>query len=387
MSELLKGLLSLLLIASLALVSIIFGASLPIFAQAEFDTIDRIYAGDLDSDWSDGSWGGSYDYDDSWSGNAAIAVDMTDQFGGFQILRNSALDNLGDDEAALAFNLAVPSGENLEIDLHIIDENGDWSSEYGIDQSGGTERYVIPISEFTSASSFDLTGLVFHDRGYDLQIFYLWDVEIVSIVEPPTLTPTNTLVPPPTSTSTPRPSATPLPTATPTAVATVTPSNTPLPNTTSTHTPTPTNTSTPSPTPSPTITPSPSNTPTPSITPTPSKTPSPTMTLTPSITPTPSNTPVPSPTPLSGELFYVSPFGDNSDGRSWRSAWSELDQINWDVVEPGATIFLDGGLYSMRYETPLVIGKSGTANSPITIMLSLERGRNGQVEIFGGRET
>lgn len=84
-------------------------------------------------------------------------------------------------------------------------------------------------------------------------------------------------------------------------------------------------------------------------------------------------------------IFYVSKNGNNSDGRSWTTAWNELDQINWSLVQPGDTIFIDGGSANMRYTTTLRVGKSGVAGSPITIALSPETGRNGRVEIFGGR--
>jgi hypothetical protein len=83
--------------------------------------------------------------------------------------------------------------------------------------------------------------------------------------------------------------------------------------------------------------------------------------------------------------FHVSKFGDNSDGLSWETAWNELDQINWDVIQPGDTILLDGGRYNMTYSTQLNVKKSGLHDTPITIQRSTEAGRDGQVIIFGGR--
>ncbi len=105
--------------------------------------------------------------------------------------------------------------------------------------------------------------------------------------------------------------------------------------------------------------------------------------------------------------YYVSRTGSNSDGRSWATAWNELDQIIWSVIQPGDTILLDGGSatckYSvtvtnntntplpagcgMEYNTTLNIGASGTADSPITIKLADEPGRNGTARIFGSRST
>jgi hypothetical protein len=41
--------------------------------------------------------------------------------------------------------------------------------------------------------------------------------------------------------------------------------------------------------------------------------------------------------------FYVSMAGNNKDGRSWDTAWNELDQIKWEEVSPGATVVIAGG--------------------------------------------
>jgi hypothetical protein len=82
--------------------------------------------------------------------------------------------------------------------------------------------------------------------------------------------------------------------------------------------------------------------------------------------------------------FYVSPSGDNTDGRSWANAWSDLDRINWNVVQPGDTIILDGGASQQIYSTTLTIGKSGLPDTPITVRLSDEPGHDGKVIIDGG---
>lgn len=91
--------------------------------------------------------------------------------------------------------------------------------------------------------------------------------------------------------------------------------------------------------------------------------------------------------PISGRAFYVSKLGNNSDGQSWASAWSELDQVNWAQFQPGDTLLIDGGESNMVYRTTLQPTTSGTAEKPITIQLAKEAGRNGQAVIFGGRET
>ena len=85
--------------------------------------------------------------------------------------------------------------------------------------------------------------------------------------------------------------------------------------------------------------------------------------------------------------YYVSKTGDNADGLSWTTAWNELNQINWSVIQPGDTLLLDGGTTSMTYTTTLNIIKSGTATAPITVKLATDSGHNGQAIIFGGRST
>jgi hypothetical protein len=85
-----------------------------------------------------------------------------------------------------------------------------------------------------------------------------------------------------------------------------------------------------------------------------------------------------------GATYYVSRAGSNSDGRSWASAWNNLDQINWNIIQPGDTLLLDGGAPEMIYTATLTIQKSGAANDPITIRMSSEPGRDGKVVIDGG---
>lgn len=83
--------------------------------------------------------------------------------------------------------------------------------------------------------------------------------------------------------------------------------------------------------------------------------------------------------------YYVSKDGDNDDGTSWATAWNELNQISWGSILPGDIIYLDGGSTSMTYTTILYPTASGISGNPITIQLSTESGRNGQVIIDGGR--
>jgi hypothetical protein len=92
-------------------------------------------------------------------------------------------------------------------------------------------------------------------------------------------------------------------------------------------------------------------------------------------------------TTTSPQIFYVSRSGNNSTGLSWSTAWNELSRIRWDLVRPGAVIYIDGGATQMRYDTQLLIAKSGTSTAPITIRASDQTGHRGQVIFFGGRNS
>ncbi len=85
--------------------------------------------------------------------------------------------------------------------------------------------------------------------------------------------------------------------------------------------------------------------------------------------------------------YYVSKTGSNGDGRSWATAWNELDQIYWGAIQAGDTVLLDGGSSQMVYTTAMTVGASGNSSAPITVRLAPDAGRNGQVVIFGGRST
>ena len=93
------------------------------------------------------------------------------------------------------------------------------------------------------------------------------------------------------------------------------------------------------------------------------------------------------------QTFYVSRTGNNADGKTWATAFSELNQIQWNVVRPGDTIILDGGAVAcppmgdevpgcgVVFNTPLNFGQSG-----VTIKLSGESGHNGTA-ILDGNQT
>jgi hypothetical protein len=95
--------------------------------------------------------------------------------------------------------------------------------------------------------------------------------------------------------------------------------------------------------------------------------PVPAFSVTPTVTPTLLDTEdVQNP---AGTSFYVSITGNNSDGRSWDTAWNELDQIKWEEVNPGDTIVIGGG----EYHKQLNVKKSGTPGLPITITTNREQ--------------
>lgn len=89
------------------------------------------------------------------------------------------------------------------------------------------------------------------------------------------------------------------------------------------------------------------------------------------------------------QTYFVSKLGDNSDGLTWATAWHEMDQIKWEMIRPGDVIEVDGGQDSeapMQYVTTLRPTVSGDVENPITIQLSSERGRDGQIVLFGGND-
>jgi len=91
------------------------------------------------------------------------------------------------------------------------------------------------------------------------------------------------------------------------------------------------------------------------------------------------------PNPNLPRTYYVSKNGDNSDGRSWKTAWNEMNQIRWTEVNAMRrdSIVLDGGEKRMVYQTPMVVQITPTYY-PVTINVSAEAGHNGQVLIAPG---
>src|ERR1051325_10922659 len=54
------------------------------------------------------------------------------------------------------------------------------------------------------------------------------------------------------------------------------------------------------------------------------------------------------------------PGADN--GRNWIDAWTNTTEINWDIVQPGDSIWIAGGTYG-----PMVIRATGATNQPLYI--------------------
>jgi parallel beta-helix repeat protein len=79
--------------------------------------------------------------------------------------------------------------------------------------------------------------------------------------------------------------------------------------------------------------------------------------------------------------WFISKNGDNSDGMSWSTAWNEMEKIDWAAVQPGDTIYIDGGPSGMAYTTTLAVGKGGNEGQRIFIQRSEDAGHDGKVTI------
>jgi hypothetical protein len=67
------------------------------------------------------------------------------------------------------------------------------------------------------------------------------------------------------------------------------------------------------------------------------------------------------------------------NGASWTNAWTTFAAINWNLIDPGDTIWVSGGLYP-EY---VISGKKGTQANPIRIKVSQEAGHNDLVTVGG----
>lgn len=83
--------------------------------------------------------------------------------------------------------------------------------------------------------------------------------------------------------------------------------------------------------------------------------------------------------------YYVSKDGDNSDGRTWATAWNEMDQIHWSEISPQRhdSLVIDGGVGRMVYRKTMTV-QTIPYPSPVTVKVSTEANHNGQAVIAPG---
>ncbi len=82
--------------------------------------------------------------------------------------------------------------------------------------------------------------------------------------------------------------------------------------------------------------------------------------------------------------YFVSKNGNNSDGKSWATAWNEMNQVQWNLITAyrGDDLTIDGGATSMTYNTGLTSAPQN-APYPVPVRVSTEAGHNGTVIISG----
>jgi len=73
----------------------------------------------------------------------------------------------------------------------------------------------------------------------------------------------------------------------------------------------------------------------------------------------------------------------NNNGSSWTNAWVSFGSINWNIINPGDTIFISGGTDSTVYNKQLTISASGTNINPIIITRGNDPRHSGKVIIDG----
>ncbi|MCB0282486.1 MAG: hypothetical protein KDF60_07890, partial [Calditrichaeota bacterium] len=87
---------------------------------------------------------------------------------------------------------------------------------------------------------------------------------------------------------------------------------------------------------------------------------------------------------LNAGNFYIDKNASGSDnGSSWSDAWENFQNINWDSIKPGDTIFVSGGTDSVIYTDFMEIGASGVESNLVTITKGIDPGHNGRVIIEG----
>ncbi len=82
--------------------------------------------------------------------------------------------------------------------------------------------------------------------------------------------------------------------------------------------------------------------------------------------------------------YFISKNGNNTDGRTWQTAFNELDQVKWNTLQPTDSLTIDGGTSYMVYRKSLKVAKTGTTAQPFRIVRSRDAGHSGRVVIDGG---
>lgn len=90
------------------------------------------------------------------------------------------------------------------------------------------------------------------------------------------------------------------------------------------------------------------------------------------------------PNPNAPRTYYVSKNGNNTDGRSWATAWNEMNQIQWSQISPQRhdSLVIDGGARRMIYNTPMKPQLAQSYYGPVPVTLSTESGHSGQCVIM-----
>jgi len=89
--------------------------------------------------------------------------------------------------------------------------------------------------------------------------------------------------------------------------------------------------------------------------------------------------------PAHARNYFVSPNGDNSDGLSWKTAYTHIPSLQFGVspLLPGDRVIMDGGTSGLTYGSGMQISVSGTSGNPIVIASSNEKNHNGTVTFSG----
>lgn len=87
--------------------------------------------------------------------------------------------------------------------------------------------------------------------------------------------------------------------------------------------------------------------------------------------------------PYTPQTWYVSANGNNQDGKSWATAWTDFDQIRWNQINfpRHDKIEIDGGAQRMVYRAPLRIDVPDSP-APFSISVSKTAGHNGQAVLI-----